>query len=112
MTNLEKFQEVFGITIDDRFVRSLSGQCKILDFIIDSNKEEVCIDSNKEEACAKYATCHECPLYKFWDKEYIEKVKFNCGEVEYIKDYEKATYEWGMKFVEEALDTLKEGKND
>lgn len=102
MTNLEKFQEIFGITIDDRFVRSLSGQCKILDLI----------DSNKEEACAKYATCHECPLYKFWDKEYIEKIKFDCSEVAYIKNDEEATYEWGTKFVKEALDTLKEGKND
>ena len=68
MTNLEKFQEVFGITIDDRFVRSLGGQCKILDFI-----------DPTQYKCEFPGTCHECPLYKFWDKEYVEKNKLNHG---------------------------------
>lgn len=67
MTNLDKFQEVFGITIDDRYIRSSGSRCYILDFIGSSNK------------CEEYGSCHECPLFHFWDKEYIEKVKFNCG---------------------------------
>ena len=69
MTNLEKFKEVFGVTIDDRFIRSGGGKCRIIDFI-DSNKEE--------KACAKYATCYECPLFKFWEKEYVDKINYKC----------------------------------
>lgn len=60
MTNLEKFQEVFGITIDDRYVRPLCQQCRILD------------TSDEMKTCEDYATCLECPLFKFWDKEYKE----------------------------------------
>lgn len=102
MTNLEKFQEIFGITIDDRFVRSLGGQCKILD-LIDPTKYK----------CEEYDSCHECPLFRFWDKEYVERVKFNCGEVEYIKNDEDATYEWGTKFVKEAIEHVeKEAQDD
>ena len=73
MTNLEKFQEVFGITIDDRFIRYQGSQCRIIDLL----------DSDKVESCTKYATCHECPLFKFWEKEYVEKEdkkKMNSNE--------------------------------
>lgn len=66
MTNLEKFEEVFGITIDDRFIRSPSGQCTILDFVDPTIYK-----------CEDYVTCHECPLFKFWEKEYAEKEKRN-----------------------------------
>ena len=73
MTNLEKFEEVFGITIDDRFLSPSRRQCKFLDFIDPS--------SNK---CSDYVTCWDCPLYKIWDKEYAEKTKstMNDSQVE------------------------------
>lgn len=64
MTNLEKFEEVFGITIDDRFLSPARRQCKFLDFI----------DSSKDK-CENFTTCWDCPLYKFWNKEYVEKTK-------------------------------------
>jgi len=94
MTNLEKFQEIFGVTIDDRFVRSGGGQCTVLDFI----------DSDSTSSKCEEYSCPECPLHKFWDKEYKEKVQFSCGEVEYAKNDEEATHEWGTKFVKEAIE--------
>lgn len=68
MTNLEKFEEVFGITIDDRFLRDRSSsQCRMIDTIKTS------FESFMKDKCVEYNSCHECPLFKFWEKEYVEK---------------------------------------
>jgi len=69
MTNLEKFEEVFGVTIDDRFLRPAGHQCKFLDFI-----------DSLSDKCSDYVTCWDCPLYKFWDKEYVEKTKSTMND--------------------------------
>ncbi len=52
MTNAEKFEKVFGIKIDDY----PSDICDIAD-------HKYCIDANN---------CHECTIFKFWSKEYVE----------------------------------------
>ena len=53
MTNAEKFEEVFGIKIDEY----PGDVCDIAD-------HQICIDASD---------CHHCPLHKFWDKRYKEK---------------------------------------
>lgn len=69
MTNLEKFQEIFGVTIDDRFLSPSRRQCKFIDFI----------DSSSDK-CSDYATCLNCKLHKFWDNEYVERTKLDHGQ--------------------------------
>ena len=53
MTNAEKFEEVFGIKIDE-----------YPDDLCSSADNKYCINS---------ATCGDCVLFHFWDKEYIKK---------------------------------------
>lgn len=52
MTNAEKFKEVFGYTIDDKFP---DDPCTIIDHTI-------CTDNNDE--------CEKCELHDFWNKEF------------------------------------------
>ncbi len=52
MTNAKKFEEVFGIKIDDY----PSDICDIAD-------HKYCVNANN---------CHECGIFKFWDREYVE----------------------------------------
>lgn len=53
MTNAEKFEEVFGIKIDEY----PDDLCSIAD-------REICVNHN----CDK-----RCPLYHFWEREYRKK---------------------------------------
>ena len=68
MTNLEKFEEVFGIKLDPYEAKNADFPCSCahIDF------------------CDKHI-CDDCPTKKFWNKEYVERVKFDCGEVAYVK---------------------------
>ncbi len=54
MTNAEKFEEVFGIKIDDEGYPS--GICQSID-------HKICEEHN----------CPDCPAFKFWDQEYKEE---------------------------------------
>ena len=51
MTNAEKFEEVFGIKIDENYP---AGICKTI-------SHDICDE--------------ECPAYKFWDRKYKKPVK-------------------------------------
>lgn len=51
MTNAEKFEEVFGIKIDECYP---AAPCDIFD-------HNICIEHN----CT-----YECPAYKFWSRKY------------------------------------------
>lgn len=53
MTNAEKFEEVFGIKIDENYPAPI---CKCIDIHI----------------CERSITCSECPAFKFWEREYKE----------------------------------------
>ncbi len=55
MTNAEKFEEVFGIKIDE----FPAGICDIVD-------HSICIDAK---------SCVKCKLYHFWEKQYRKKNK-------------------------------------
>lgn len=55
MTNAEKFEEVFGLKIDE-FPDSI---CDILDHSI----------------CIEHDCNYGCPAYKFWDRKYKKPVK-------------------------------------
>lgn len=61
MTNAEKFEEVFGIKINN-YPRDI---CDIAD-------HKYCTNANN---------CHECEIFKFWDREYVE-----AGEDKEVKD--------------------------
>ena len=66
MTNLEKFEEVFGIKLDPVEVQYTYFPCE-------------CVDA---DFCDKYeADCDElgCPAQDFWTKEYVEKNKLDHG---------------------------------
>ena len=54
MTNAEKFEEVFGLKIDE-YPASIC-------FTID---QSICPEHN----------CDDCPAFKFWDREYKKPVK-------------------------------------
>jgi hypothetical protein len=53
MTNAEKFEEVFGMKIDEDYPK---GICQSID-------HKICIEHN----------CSDCPAFKFWDREYKEE---------------------------------------
>ena len=59
MTNAEKFEEIFGIKIDD----TPDDICNIAD-------HSYCINAND---------CHHCKLHNFWKKRYR---KNKCPEVQ------------------------------
>lgn len=63
MTNLEKFEEVFGIKLDPHEAQYTDFPCSCADV----------------DFCDKYqADCDEpegCPAKNFWDKEYKEVTK-------------------------------------
>lgn len=50
MTNAEKFEEVFGIKIDEDYPAD----------ICDSVDHDICLVHD----------CPNCPIFKFWDREY------------------------------------------
>ena len=54
MTNAEKFEKVFGLKIDENYP---SDPCDMVD-------HDICVNADG---------CHNCPVYKFWEKEYIEE---------------------------------------
>ena len=54
MTNAQKFEEVFGIKIDEH----PADLCDIAD-------HEICMNHS----------CSHCPLHKFWEKQYLEEKK-------------------------------------
>ena len=51
MTNAEKFEEVFGIKVDE----CPSGICHIAD----------------DSYCQNASGCDKCELYNFWEQKYI-----------------------------------------
>jgi hypothetical protein len=53
MTNAEKFEEVFGIKIDENYPAPI---CKCIDIHI----------------CESSIDCSECPAFYFWEHEYKE----------------------------------------
>ena len=55
MTNAEKFEEVFGIKIDEDYPADI---CHSID-------PKICEEHH----------CSDCPAFKFWDQEYEEAVK-------------------------------------
>lgn len=65
MTNAEKFEEVFGIKIDEEYS---SGICQSID-------HKICEEHN----------CPDCPAFRFWDKEYVERHSNNrwCNTCEF-----------------------------
>lgn len=65
MTNAEKFEKVFGIKIDEY----PSDLCDIAD----------------HKYCKNCITCHDCELFKFWGREYID--------ISEDKEYSKKTGE-------------------
>lgn len=56
MTNAEKFEEVFGIKIEEHLRYRLRDLCKLI-----SNKP--CAD----------ISCEDCPAFRFWEREYKEE---------------------------------------
>ena len=56
MTNAEKFEEVFGIKIDEDYP---AGICQTI----------------SHDICEQNICTEECPAFKFWDREYKEPVK-------------------------------------
>lgn len=67
MTNLEKFEEVFGIKLDPYEARNTDFPCSCANI----------------DFCDKYqADCYGpgCPAKNFWHKEYVEKNKLNHGQ--------------------------------
>ena len=63
MTNAEKFEEVFGIKIDEGYPADL---CNTADY-------KYCVNAN---------SCHDCVLFHFWDKEYDENTNYVKGKKE------------------------------
>jgi len=60
MTNLEKFEEVFGIKLNPYDAQHTDFPCECA----------------HNDFCDKYqcdGSGVECPATKFWDKEYVEK---------------------------------------
>lgn len=53
MTNAEKFEEVFGIKIDENYPEDI---CQSID-------HNICVEHD----------CSDCPAFKFWDQEYKEE---------------------------------------
>ena len=51
MTNAEKFEEVFGIKIDEDYPANICG----------------CVDP---KICTNHICVDECPAFKFWEREY------------------------------------------
>lgn len=66
MTNLEKFEEVFGIKLDPLEAKHTDFPCECAH--VDFCDKHVCnCDSS-------------CPAENFWDKEYVEKTKPTADE--------------------------------
>lgn len=53
MTNAEKFEEIFGIKINEELV----NMCNIVD-------RQICVDASD---------CNHCPSHKFWEKQYRKR---------------------------------------
>lgn len=60
MTNAEKFEEVFGIKIDEY-------------------PADLC-DTADHKYCTNSNDCPDCVLYHFWDKEYNKGLKKKGGK--------------------------------
>lgn len=60
MTKAEKFEEVFGIKIDDY-------------------PSDIC-DIAHHKYCNNANSCHDCVIFKFWKQEYVESGKGNDVE--------------------------------
>lgn len=65
MTNLEKFEEVFGIKLDPYEAKNINFPC----------------DAAHIDFCDKrsYHCDSSCPAKNFWDKEYVDKINYKCG---------------------------------
>ena len=64
MTNLEKFEEVFGIQLDPNCIDDYAS-----DFLCNCVHSDFC-DNRR---------CKECQVKDFWVKEYVEKINYKCG---------------------------------
>ena len=61
MTNAEKFEEVFGIKIEEDYP---AGICRAI----------------SHDICEQNICDEECPAFKFWDREYKKKPVKSCTD--------------------------------